>query len=49
LLEKTVNEKQAEIQGMLDRVASAEARCEESLRDHQRRTKEIEDQFQEKE
>jgi molybdopterin-biosynthesis enzyme MoeA-like protein len=34
---------------MHDRVAQAERKCEESLREHQRRTKEIEDQFKEKE
>lgn len=34
---------------MHDRVATAERKCEESLKEHLRRTKEIEVQFQEKE
>lgn len=48
-LEGTVKMKQAEIQGMHDRVKNAEERSAQSLRDHERRTKEIESQFQDKE
>jgi hypothetical protein len=41
--------KQAEIQGMHDRVKNAEERSAQSLREHERRTKEIESQFHDKE
>lgn len=49
MLEGKIKLKEQEIQGMLDRVANAEKRCEESLREHQRRTREIEQQFADKE
>ena len=45
----TINKKAAEIQGMHDRVNQAELNCEKSLKEHQRRTAEIEQQFKEKE
>ena len=41
-LEGTIKLREAEIQGMHDRVANAEKKCEESLQEHHRRTKEIE-------
>jgi hypothetical protein len=44
-----VKQREGEIQGMHERVKNAELRCEESLKEHQRRTKEIEAQFNEKE
>jgi predicted nucleic acid-binding Zn-ribbon protein len=45
LLEAKVKTREQEIQGMHDRVADAERKCEKSLLEHQRRTKEIEKQF----
>ena len=41
-LEGTVKMKQAEINGMHDRVKNAEEKCVQSLKEHERRTKEIE-------
>ena len=48
-LEIKVKEREAEIQNIHDRVRIAEEKCEESMKEHQRRTKEIEAQFFEKE
>ena len=44
-----MRQRDSEIQGMHGRVAEAERKCEESLKEHQRRTKEIEVQFADKE
>ena len=41
-LQGVVRQRESEIQGMHDRVRDAEVRCEESLKEHHRRTKEIE-------
>lgn len=48
-LETKVKQREAEIQNIHDRVRIAEEKCEESMKEHQRRTKEIEVQFLEKE
>ena len=45
----TITDREATIQGMHDRVRDAELRSEESLKEHQRRTGEIEEQYRAKE
>jgi len=42
VLKGVVRQRESEIQGMHDRVRDAEVKCEESLKEHHRRTREIE-------